>query len=197
MVQFDSDLIISKLRQCRSEADVVAFMEKASRGVRGIVQIERATFAVMGWEYRVDTIDVIKHEVDNLQIASRLGVKCAPLLHSELSFDDGNALLVTCVKGCAYRAPVSLSENFPRLSTVASQQLVSDIEQLASNGYYHKSAMSGFMDWYLNPDDQHIVFRRWDSLRPIVEREVQRWRITLQSIFDSYEMARTRQGELS
>jgi len=195
MVQFDSDLIISKLQQCRSEADVVSFMEKASKGVRGIVQIERGTFAVMGWEYRVDKIDVIKQEVDNLNIASRIGVKCSPLLQSELFFDDGTALLVTCVKGCAYRSPVSLSENFPRLSMATSQQLVHDINLLASNGYYHKSAMSGFMDWYLNPDDQYIVFRRWDSLRPIVEREVQRWRITLQSLLDAYEEARARYGE--
>lgn len=195
MVQFDSDLIISRLKQCKSEAEVVSFMDKASKGVRGIVQIEGATFAVMGWEYRVDKIEVIKQEVDNLQMASRVGVNCAPLLHSELSFDDGTALLVTCVRGCAYRAPVSLGENFPRLSSATSQQLVNDINLLASNGYYHKSAMGGFMDWYLNPDDQSIVFRRWDSLRPIVEREVQRWRVTLQGIFDAYEVARTRHGE--
>ncbi len=193
MVQFDSDLIISRLLQCRSEADVVAFMEKASKGVRGIVQIEGSTFAAMGWEYRVGKIEVIKQEIDNLHIASDLGVKCSPLLHSELTFDDGTALLVTCVKGCAYRAPISLSEDIQRLSLTTSQQLVNDIDKLASSGYYHKSAMSGFMDWYLNPDDQCIVFRRWDSLRSIVEREVQRWRITLQGIFEGYEVARIRQ----
>jgi len=192
MTQFDSDLIISKLLQCRNESEVVAFMEKASREIRGIVQIEGSTFAVMGWEYRIDKTEIIKAEAGNLQIASTLGVNCAPLLHSELTLNDGVSLLITCVKGCSYRTPLSIRENLQRFSMATSQQLVQDLGVLASNGYYHKAAMSGFMDWYVNPENQFIVFRRWDSLRPIVERELQRWRITLQSILDTYEETRVR-----
>lgn len=197
LIQFDSEALLKRLLGCSTAQEALSFLEKCVETVRGFEQVGSSTFAAMGWEYRIGDLDNIQREHDNLKIAVGFGVKCAPRVYSCLSLggniapgDAGSALIVTCLDGCAYRKPIVIGgrsvidDRQELLSARTINQLIKDVGLLVSKGYYHKDGLSSFGNWLFNPYDQCIVFRGWDSMRPIVAREEERWQSQLLGLLD-------------
>jgi hypothetical protein len=187
MQQFDSTLILTTLKQARSSSQAFKMLELATKKMRGVCQTGPENFVAMGWEYRLGDVEEIENEQANLEVASDLSLECGPEIIFFKEFQDEQAVLVSCIAGCAFRAPISCHTDFPVLLPAAQQQVLRDVNLLASEGYFHQVAMSGYTNWFLHPDKSKIVFGRWESMRSIADKESERLNDILGSLFSRYE----------
>ena len=201
MQRFDAEQITAVLESVDSIGDCKRFLQLASRKVRGFTQVNANCYVAMGFEYKLLSSEDLDRERRALTIARDLKVKAAPqIISSRLigSVEEVGSryqgLLVTCFEGCRYRQVDPVSCQWPVIPAAARSALVSDFDRLATHGFLHPLAISGFTNWHLHPDRNLVLLDQWGGLREIENRELTKLAETLAKLWSAYDERRVAEG---
>jgi hypothetical protein len=192
MERFSAELFINALTNSNSILEVEKIISFACKKIRGFSQISQSCFAINGFEIKLSNNNIFVKEREALVIAKDLKIRSSPNIILEKVFppiaaSPNNCLLVTCFEGCFYRPIIPCGFDRPNIPLIARQGLVSDIDILASHGFFHPKAVSDFAHWYLHPDRSVVLIDSWEELRKIETSEVVKLGDTLTALFARYD----------